>query len=213
MLVKAKDALPGRRYKTNKGFLIEIAVADSPDEYGAPQVKKSRDGLVLFHQVNETTGETRKSTLHSVGFADYELEDGLSEEESRALHFPKRSGRKKHYDRRWRGWAWKNKNAMESILDLAAERGCYVRETANYFSIGVDGITLCALYRNGNMGFPRVHDYLNKHYVFSHKNNDGFCESWLPLKSVGIQRFLEHLSYYITEERERLAKEGKRART
>lgn len=212
MLVKANRAIAGRRYRTQTGTLIEISVSDTPDQFGQTVPRfEPRTGCVLFHRVDEKTGEANKSVLHPVGFSDYLLEDGLSEEESKKIHF-KGPGRKKHPDRTWRGWAWHNKRQTEAVLSLARERGCYVKETANYYSIGFNGATLCALYRNGDMGFSKPHPHLEKHYAFSKKKNAGFCEYWLPLRMVGgLQRFLEHFNFFITEEKERLTKEKRGA--
>jgi len=202
VLVKCKHALPGKQYRTQKGILVEISNAKNPDKLGNPKAKFDRlSGRLLVHRVDEQTGKTDYAN-HVPVMLDYELEDGLDEETSKRVH-RRHPGRKPHGDKTWRGWALKNRDKAERILLLGQQRGLYVKSTANYYSMAWNGVLFFALYRNGDLAFPKMPKALSEKIVKF--PNDQYCEFRLKLAELTPKEFdifVEKLNVHITERRD-----------
>lgn len=196
MLVKCEKAIPGKQYRTQRGVLVEISVGKEKNKYGHPLAQNEpKTGRVLVHRVDEQTKKVDYSTAIPIPL-DYMLEDGLSKEESKKLH-KLHVGRKPHADKTWRGWAFKNRDWPESILSLSKGMNLFIKPTANYFSLSWNGFTFGAVYRNGDLAFPK--QFKNIHDKLSKIPSADFCAYRLSLKKFSNEDFVSLKSSLTSE--------------
>jgi len=185
MPVIAKKAQPGSRYRTAKGVVVEMAGDDKgrlrQDDAGS---------TVLAFRVNDA-GEIIARPLIPIPFA-YPLIKVKRE----------RVGRPLHKDKTWRGWAYKNPEYPRAVLRVCTEAGCYLKESANYLTVGHQGRTILAVFRSGQVGFKSLPQ--NAFVLYRPENIGGaFMPVRLNLNAVKLSRalpdFKDELTKYLQE--------------
>lgn len=204
MEVKLKRCLPGHRYRTQKDVLIEVSVAKEKDLYGRSQPRtEAATGRILVHLVDEKTGKANYADTTPI-MQSYVMHDNLPEAESKIKH-GMTPGKPRQPDKSFRGWALRCKHRMRTILTLSIQRGCYVKDTSNYYTIGMNGQTFFKFYKNGVLKFHTLPKGLKEHYEISTAKwvtKYGHGRYALNLRGVPVVQwsvFIERLNFWLSE--------------
>ncbi len=135
MAILAKNAKPGFRYRSQKGYLFEMI--------------KAKNGKL---KKDDTNGEVKAWIIGEDGEPDQRKEYGIKfgYRLTRVVH--RNPGRPTHKSREWWGWAHEHPTLPEFVLEVCADAGFYTREASNYIVAGFEGRNYLAMFRSGNLG-------------------------------------------------------------
>jgi len=205
MQILAKEAIPGGRYFSNKGRLVEMAQplgGPSPDNPLA--LRRDRNGDILFHVVlNPGTPEESvdRTRLHPMS-PSYVLE--LSDISGRKVEEvidsgPARRGRKK-LPGPWEGDA-RDSSLPGEFLEIAKAAKLYIKSTDKYFIVGYGGKNLFAVFRGGALGVTKIPIHEPYRKLPFKKSHSKFMPFRLPLqKIIGdnlfslVKEYIHHVS-------------------
>jgi hypothetical protein len=159
MKVLAKNTIGGRRYLTQKNVLVEVVAISKDDS----RPRQAATGHILVWVVGDD-GVTNTSRRVPIELS-YQLTDPHPETLPPRSH---KRGRVFHDDKTWRGWAYPrlHRPLPEAVLKAARDRECYLKPTANYITIGWNGVKLFSVFRDGNVAFSKLPEYF---LGFEHK--------------------------------------------
>ncbi len=137
MPILAKNAKPGKRYRTQKGVLVEVL--------------RGKNGKV---KKDDRNGEIKVCWVNPEGQADLspEAEYGLEFGYRLNLVTYRGPGKPRHKSKEWWGWAHENPTLPEFVLKTCVDAGYYTREASNYIVAGYEGRNYLAVFRSGNLG-------------------------------------------------------------
>lgn len=168
MIVQAKDAEAGRRYRVlDSGDIIEVLARPSDARVGKMVPLTTRDGS--FVHVNAVTRNGRRlkeadpsAPLVIPAFFKLEPFDGVYAKAPvrrapppRVQAPPKNGGpgRRTKGDTPWRGWAVAVRHDMEGLLEVVESEGFWLAETFHYFRVGFRAETCMGVFKAGQLGF------------------------------------------------------------
>ena len=168
--VQASATIPGNKYQTAKGIIIEIAIS----AVGEQLHRHDKSGHILSHPVRPNGVPDRSrfnvgippnyflgvdgpgwgfNPPESVVPVRHTEENFRKKDKSKE---PPKMGRPVLPKSPWYAKARGDNSAIPNdILRIAKQSGCYTKESKNYFIVGFEGRSIFSIFRNGEFGFHR----------------------------------------------------------
>ncbi len=153
MRLIAAEALPGRRYLTQKGITIQMVVSERTSRFSKlPLLKESPDGggFLAFTVSNPNLPSEIVSRIAVAIPKGYTLEDPTIPEPVEDPEEEKVPVKSRLFG------IYGYSTIPTTLLSTAKGWGFYVRRTASYFIVGNRGRNVFAVFFSGQVGFPKA---------------------------------------------------------